>query len=111
MVISEEKSKCMIFNFTKKYKFSTRLNLNNKNLEVVNSTRLLGTYITQDLRWDLNTSNLVKKASMRLQLLVKIASFGAPIDDLKIIYMIFDIQVELKEEAVMRNVMIISPNF
>ena len=42
----------MIFNFTEKYQFSTGLMLNN---QIVDSTKLLGTIISDDLHWDLNT--------------------------------------------------------
>ena len=35
MTISQEKTKAMIFNFTEKYQFSTRLQLNNQNIEIV----------------------------------------------------------------------------
>ena len=61
MRINEKKTKTMIFNFTDKYQFSTRLQLKGETVEVLNSTKLLGTVITDDLRWDLNTSNIVKK--------------------------------------------------
>ena len=60
MQINENKTKNMIFNFTDKYQFSTRLVLNDQNVEVLNSTKLLGTIICDDLKWDLNTSNIVK---------------------------------------------------
>ena len=41
MVINEKKTKCMIFNFSKKYQFSTRLSLKNTNLEILDRTKLL----------------------------------------------------------------------
>ena len=69
--------------YTDNYKFTTRMKLKNENIEVINSTRLLGTILTDDLRWELNISNIVKKANGRMQLLQKVASFGTPIEDLK----------------------------
>ena len=51
----------MIFNFTNNHQFTTRLSVNNKNIEVVESTKLLGTFITNDLKWDMNTNEIVKK--------------------------------------------------
>jgi hypothetical protein len=89
MIINEKKTKTMIFNFTEKYQFTTRLQLKNKNIDVINSTRLLGTILSNDLCWDLNTANIVKKANARMQLLRKVASFGTPMEDLKIIYILF----------------------
>ena len=79
----------MLLNFTEKYQFATRLQLKDENVEVINSTKLLGTIISDDLKWDLNTQNLVKKANARMALLRKVASFGAPLEDLKTIYVLF----------------------
>ena len=89
MLINEQKTKTMIINFTENYKFTTRLQLKNKNIDVINSTRLLGTILTDDLLWDLNTQHLVKKANARMQLLRKVASFSPPVEDLKIIYILY----------------------
>ena len=41
MMINESKSKTMVFNFTDKYKFIPRLNINNNAVEVIDSTRYL----------------------------------------------------------------------
>ena len=71
----------MVFNFTDKYQFSTRLNLNNENLEIVKHAKLLGVTISDDLKWDLNTENLVKRANARMELLRKVASFTTSIDE------------------------------
>ena len=49
MVLNEEKTKCMVFNFTKKNQFSTRLTLNGKTLETVKEMKLLGTIFTDNL--------------------------------------------------------------
>ena len=43
MQLSEDKSKLMIINFTKKYQFSTRTKLSNTPLDIVDQTVLLGT--------------------------------------------------------------------
>ena len=79
----------MLFNFTEKYQFSTRLQLNGKNVEVIDQTRLLGTIISDDLKWNLNTENIVKKANARMELLRKVAGFGPPLEDLKTVYISF----------------------
>ena len=89
MMINEKKTKNMIFNFTVKYQFSTRLLLNQENLELLESTKLLGTTISDDLKWDLNTSIIVKKANSRMKLLRKVAGYGTPEEDLKDIYVLF----------------------
>ena len=66
-----------------------RLKLKNENVEVLKSTKLLGTIISDDLKWDLNTSNLIKKANARMEILRKVAAFGASIDDKKQIYIMY----------------------
>ena len=76
----------MIFNFTDKFQFSTRLAINDEPIEVINSTKLLGTIITSDLRWEENTKILVKKANARMSLLRAVSSFGPASSDLKLIY-------------------------
>ena len=63
MILNQKKTKAMIFNFTEKYKFSTRLQLNNENNEIVKQAKLLGVIISDDLKWDENTSYLVRKAN------------------------------------------------
>ena len=79
----------MIFNYTYNHQFTTRLELDKVNLEVVSDAKLLGTHITNDLKWDLNTHHLVKKGNSRMQLLRKISTFGASIEDMKQIYTTF----------------------
>ena len=67
MKINEKKTKAMGFNFTDSYQFTTRLQLNNQPIEVIENTRLLGTIVSNDLKWDLNTKYLVDKANARIQ--------------------------------------------
>ena len=39
------------------------------NLDIVNESKLLGTFLTDKLTWDKNTKELTKKAYKRMQLL------------------------------------------
>ena len=89
MQINEKKTKSMIFNFTSNYQFSTRLKLNNQLIETINDTSLLGTVIQDNLSWDLNTKELVRRANMRMELLRRVAAFCPDIEDLKVIYIQF----------------------
>ena len=89
MILNQKKTKVMIFNFTEKYKFTTRLTQNNEHLEVVKQAKLLGVLISDDLKWDLNTDYLVKKANKRMELLRKVANFSTSIDDKRIIYILY----------------------
>ena len=58
--------------------------------------------ITNDLKWEENTQMLVKKANMNMELLRKSVSFGAPDEDLKIIYTTF-IRPILEQSCVVWN--------
>ena len=86
MLINQKKSKIMIFNFTQKYQFTTRLEINGDALEVVPKTKLLRVLIQDDLKWDANISSLVKRANARMVILRKLSEFGAPREDMKTIY-------------------------
>ena len=79
----------MIFNFTNNHKFVTALNVNNHEIETVKEARLLGTIITEDLKWSRNTEEIVKSANKRLRILHVASKFTKKISDLKIIYMMF----------------------
>ena len=89
MLINKDKTNSMIFNFLRNYQFTTRINLEHQNINVISQTKLLGTIVTDDLKWDQNTDYLVKKAHKRMALLRKIASFGTNIFELKNIYILF----------------------
>ena len=99
MLINIQKTKTMIFNFTDKYQFSTRLSINDNPIEVIDSTKLLGTIITNDLKWDQHTAHIVKKANSRMELLRRVASFGTSVEDLKNIYFLF-VRSQLEQSAV-----------
>ena len=89
MKINEEKTKQMIFNFTNNFQFSTRTFINGKNIEIIDQTKLLGVVITNDLKWEENTSVILKKANARMQLLRKCATFTKDKSELTNIYILF----------------------
>ena len=80
----------MMFNYTEKHQFTTRLEINEQQIYVIDSTRILGTIITNNLGWDMNTNNIVKKkANARMELLRRVAEFGTPVQDMKEVYKLF----------------------
>ena len=89
MIMNQKKTKNMIFNFTRNHQFTTRLKLNNENVEIVSEFKLLGTIITDDLQWNENTQFLTKKAWKRMQLLHNAAKFTRKKSDLRSIYQTF----------------------
>ena len=89
MKLNEKKTTNMIFNFTRKFQFTTDISVNNRDIEIVKETKLLGTYITNDLKWNKNTSEIVKRANQRMQLLNRAAKFTSNINDLKRVYLTY----------------------
>ena len=89
MVLNKEKTKAMVFNFTKNFQFSTRVLAQDATVEIIKETKLLGVTIDDKLNWDANTDVLVKKANARMRLLHKLVGFGVPREDLKTIYILF----------------------
>ena len=98
MMLNEKKTKKLIFNFTDKYQFSTRLRLNDEIVENLESTKLLGTIISHNLSWDLNIQNIVKKANARMEIIRRVSSFGASTEDLKTLYYLF-VRSHLEQSA------------
>ena len=87
--MNREKSKYMIFNFSRNYQFNTRLYIENTLLEQVTETRLLGVIIKDDLSWHANTENLVKRAYQRMMILKKLYSFNVPTENMVNIYVLY----------------------
>ena len=54
-----QEDKNIIFNFTDNFQLTTRLKIKDETIEVIESAKLLGTIISNDLKWDLNTSCIV----------------------------------------------------
>ena len=86
MMLNKKKTNYMIFNFTENYQFNTRLNIESENIEEKKKVKLLGTIISNDLKWDENTSELIKKVNSRMCLLRAVSKFNPPRSDLRTIY-------------------------
>ena len=86
MLLNKEKSKIMISKFTKNFQFSTRVLLNDKLLEIIHETRILGTILSSDLTWHKNTQLLTKKGYQRMTMLRKLYKFDISQEDLVMIY-------------------------
>ena len=85
MMLNSAKSNYMIF--TRRYgSLCTRLNLYSNILEKVSATKLLGVWISEDLNWKLNTSELCKKAYSRI---CKLKYVGMSTEDLLKTYISF----------------------
>ena len=89
MELNGKKTKYMIINFCDNYQFSTRMHLGNTALDFVDTFRLLGIEISNDLSWKKNTAVLTKKAFSRMSLLTKLVSFKVPDSDLVTIFVLY----------------------
>ena len=49
----------MIVNFTKNHQFHTRLQLNDKNIEIVKKMKILGTIFNDNFSWDENCAAII----------------------------------------------------
>ena len=89
MKLNESKTKYMVFNPSRTHQFGIRLHINDKPLEKVEETTLLGTVISSDLSWSSNTDFIVRKAYKRLEIVRKLYSFNVPTMDLVHIYILY----------------------
>ena len=88
MLMNEKKSNFMIFSRSQA-KFATRLNLNGVSLEKVSATKLLGVWVTDDLSWSRNCTEICTKAYARLTMITKLKYVGTRTEDLIDIYILF----------------------
>ena len=102
MIVSKTKTKAMIINFSKKYQFSTRLQLKGQPIEVVNSMKTLGCIINNKLSWNENCEMLIKKVNKRMQLLRKVWSFGSSKEDMVHLWVVY-CQSILEQSCVVWN--------
>ena len=77
MIISQQKTKSMIFNFSSNYKFTTRLQLKEENIQLVDQMKILGTIVNSNLSWNENTQYLIRRVNSRMQLIRNLIQFGA----------------------------------
>ena len=60
---------------------------------------MLGVWITDDLKWSKNTSEIVKNSYARMSILRKLKAFQVPTNDLMNIYVLY-IRSRLEQSAV-----------
>ena len=63
MQLNKNKTKAMSISYKHNYQFTRRLQLDKVNIELVNSIKILGTIIKDDLTWDDNKNNIIKNSA------------------------------------------------
>ena len=59
MQINKKKTNAMLINFTRNYQFTSRLQVQGQQIELVEQMQILGVTVTSQLNWDENTLILV----------------------------------------------------
>ena len=87
MKINKKKTKVMLFNQAIKYDFMPEIKLDDgESAEVVEEFKLLGVFITIDLKWHKNTKHITTKGFQRLWMLRRLRQLGASQSELIDVY-------------------------
>ena len=86
MKLNPKKCKNIIFNFSRNNQFATSIKIDGQEIVTVERARLLGTHVTSDLKWDVNTDEIVKDCNKRLRLLHVASKLTRKLSHLKHIY-------------------------
>ena len=89
MALNISKTKYMVVNFTNKFQFNTRLELENSLLEEVSECRLLGLTFNNQLSWVQNSEKIVKRANAKMIMLQKLYEFNVTVEEMINIYLLF----------------------
>ena len=109
MKINIKKTKAMLDNFTKNHQFITRIHINNVNVEIVDEIKILDTIVTSNVTLNTNKQNIIKKVNKRMLLLKKIQCFGAIVQEMVHLWIIYCRSV-LKQLAVVWGSSLTSEN-
>ena len=69
--------------------FATRLNIEGTKLDRVDECKLLGVWLTSDLKWERNTREMTRKAYSRMSMITKLKYVGVCQEDLFEVYIVF----------------------
>ena len=86
MKLNEDKSKYMIFKRVTG-DITTRLKMNDVTIERIEEAKIVGVWLTSDLKWAKNTKELCRRAYARITMITKLKYAGTHRNDLIDIYM------------------------
>ena len=86
MLINHSKTNEMIISFTKCKPEFTPITIEGQEIDSVQSTKLVGVYIQDDLKWDSHVDYIVKKSKSKLYFLTQLKKSGLSSDDLLCFY-------------------------
>ena len=76
LILNVSKTKELIIDFKKNKSPIEPLIINEKEVEIIDVFKFLGVYVTNDLSWHMNCSNIYKKCRQRIYFLRQLASFN-----------------------------------
>ena len=82
MIINESKCHSITFNFSGKNTPPQNLQLNGNVINPTDKIKLLGVYLTSDLKWTENTTNICSKVNQKLYLINKLKHYGLQKEEL-----------------------------
>ena len=88
MQLNAAKCEYMIFSRSEE-DFATRLSVNDKILNRVRESKILGVWISDTLSWSRNCAEICKQAYSRLSMITRLKYVGVKIEDLIDIYILF----------------------
>ena len=74
--VNHKKSTLMIFNFSRKLDFSPKLNIDNKSVNIVSKSKILGLTISDSLKWNDHIDDIVDRVRGRLFVIQKLMKNG-----------------------------------
>ena len=88
MKINKDKTNLMLFNRCRKYDFQPIVMIDEKQVDVVEETKILGVIISSNLKWERNVAHITKKFHSKLWTLRRMKQLGATIEELILVYKI-----------------------
>ena len=88
MKLNEKKTNYMIFSRAE-YELTTRLNVNSELIERTKAAKIVGVWLTEDLKWAKNTKEMCKKAYARMTMITKLKYVGTSREDLLEIFVLY----------------------
>ena len=86
MKLNARKCHVMVVDFGKTHEPLVDLSLGNQTLDKVQSVKILGVLLQENLKWDVHVNGMVTRANKRIYMLRTLKPFRLPIEDLILVY-------------------------
>ena len=86
MKLNLKKTNLMLFRRSRKYDFQPIIHLENKQIDLVEESNILGVIISSYLKWEKNVNYIIKKFMKKLWMLRRIKQLGGTVEELLCVY-------------------------